>query len=154
MKKKRIILFIVNKKDKKAICLYFAMKYVHRNVGLILLTMIVFFAGMCSELERTDSCLAFQSQIVKEETIEEVNNNTAYIGNCTNKLITGLRNTLYKSRKGQERISLRGCAEFLWLKVSLHLLLFLGIAVATVGITIQSDSSTILNYIHNQDGEK
>ena len=130
------------------------MKYVHRNLLLILLSMIVLLAGMCSEIERTDSCLVSQNHSANAERLDTVKNNTMYIGNCTNKLITGLRSTFQRNRKGQGRISLRGNAELLWTKVISHLFLFFGIAVATAGTIVQSDSSAILNYIHNQDGEK
>lgn len=130
------------------------MRYVHRNLVLILLSIIVLVTGMCSEIERTDSCLVSQNYSSNAETLETIKNNTIYIGNCTNKLITGLRETFQRSRRGQGKISLRGNAEFIWMKEILHLCLFFCITVAGICTIIQSDSSAILNYIHNQDGEK
>lgn len=51
--------------------------------------------------------------ITEVDEICDVKNDTLYIGNCTNKFITGLRDTFQKSRRGQGRLSLRNYAEFL-----------------------------------------
>ena len=130
------------------------MKYIHNNLVWILLAIIVMTSGMCSEIERADSFLSFQSQSIEAEMIDNIKNTTSYIGNCTNKLITGLKDTFQRSRRGQGRISFRNYAEFLWIKKILHLLLLSCVTVAIVHLTIQSDSIAILEFIHNQDGEK
>ena len=130
------------------------MKYIHNNLVWILLAIIVMTTGMCSEIERADSFLSFQSQSIEAEMIDNIKNTTSYIGNCTNKLITGLKDTFQRSRRGQGRISFRNYAEFLWIKKILHLLLLSCVTVAIVHLTIQSDSIAILEFIHNQDGEK
>ena len=130
------------------------MKYIHNNLVWILLAIIVMITGMCSEIERADSFLSFQSQSIEAEMIDNIKNTTSYIGNCTNKLITGLKDTFQRSRRGQGRISFRNYAEFLWIKKILHLLLLSCVTVAIVHLTIQSDSIAILEFIHNQDGEK
>ena len=130
------------------------MKHIHSNLVWILLAIIVMTTGMCSEIERADSFLSFQSQSIEAEMIDNIKNTTSYIGNCTNKLITGLKDTFQRSRRGQGRISFRNYAEFLWIKKILHLLLLSCVTVAIVHLTIQSDSIAILEFIHNQDGEK
>ena len=130
------------------------MKYIHNNLVWILLAIIVMTTGMCSEIERADSFLSFQSQSIEAEMIDNIKNTTSYIGNCTNKLITGLKDTFQRSRRGQGRIGFRNYAEFLWMKKILHLLLSFFVAMSVVCPNIQSGSIAILNYIHNQDGEK
>ena len=130
------------------------MKYIHSNLVWILLAVIVMTTGMCSEIERADSFLLSQSQSMETEMIDNVKNTTSYIANCTNKLITGLKDTFQRSRRGQGRIGFRNYAEFLWMKKILHLFLSFLVAVSVVCPNIQSGSTAILNYIHNQDGEK
>ena len=130
------------------------MKYIHNNLVWILLAIIVVTTGMCFEIERADSFLSFQNQSIEAEMINHVKDTTPYIGNCTNKLITGLRDTFQRCRRGQGRISFRNYAEFLWMKKILHLILFFVVAVKVTYLTIQSDSIAILEFIHNQDGEK
>lgn len=120
----------------------------------IVLSIIILLTGMCSQKERTDSFLMFSKHVVETEQINEIKNDTSYIGNCTNKLITGLRDTFQKSRRGEGRISLRNYAEFLWLKEILQLLFSFCIIAITIELQLQSSNTTILNYIHSQDGEK
>ena len=86
--------------------------------------------------------------------IENVKSDSLYIGNCTNKLITGLRDTFQRNRRGQGRLSLRSYAEFVWLKEILQMLVFFSIAAIVFCEAIQSNSTAILEFIHNQDGEK
>ena len=130
------------------------MKYIHSNLVWILLAIIVMTTGMCSEIERADSFLLSQSQSIEAEMIDNVKNTTSYIANCTNKLITGLKDTFQRSRREQGRIGIRSYAEFLWMKNILHLLLPFFVAMSVVCLNIQSGNIAILNYIHNQDGEK
>ena len=130
------------------------MKYIHNNLVWILLAIIVMTTGMCSEIERTDSFLPSQSQSMETEMIDNEKNTTSYIGNCTNKLIAGLKDTFQGSRRGQGRIGFRNYVEFLWMKKILHLLLSFLVAVSVVCPNIQSGSIAILEFIHNQDGEK
>lgn len=130
------------------------MKYKKSSLVWIILSVIILFTGMCSELERTDSFLSYSKQVAEGNTIEEVKNDALYIGNCTNKLITGLRDAFQKSRNGQGRLSLRNYAEFIWIKEVLHRFMLFCIAATIVCFVIQSNSTAILSYIHNQDGEK
>ena len=120
----------------------------------IVLSIIILLTGMCSQKERTDSFLMFSKHVVETEQINEIKNDTSYIGNCTNKLITGLRDTFQKSRRGEGRISLRNYAEFLWLKEILQTLFSFCIAAIVTCLIIQSSNVAILEFIHNQDGEK
>lgn len=120
----------------------------------ILLSIIILLTGMCSQIERTDSFLTLPKQITEAEQICDVKNDTLYIGNCTNKLITGLRDTFQRSRRGLGRLSLRNYAEFLWLKEILQMLCSFCIAVIVACLPIQNSKTVILNYIHKQDGEK
>ncbi|MBR3602502.1 MAG: hypothetical protein IKL49_09320 [Lachnospiraceae bacterium] len=120
----------------------------------IMLSFIVLLTGMCSEIERTDSSLLTLQHMVEIDTIEEVKNDTLYIGNCTNKLITGLKNTFQRVRRGQGRISLKNYAEFLHIKEILHMLSYVCIAALFVCQPTECSKTAILNYIHNQDGEK
>ena len=130
------------------------MKHIHSNLVWILLAIIVMTTGMCSEIERTDSFLPSQSQSMETKMIDNEKNTTSYIGNCTNKLIAGLKDTFQSSRRGQGRIGFRNYAEFLWMKKILHLLLSFLVAVSVVCPNIQSGSIAIIEFIHNQDGEK
>ena len=130
------------------------MKYIHSNLVWILLAIIVATTGMCSENERADSFLSYQNQSTEAEMINHLKDTTTYIGNCTNKLITGLRDTFQRCRRGQGKISFRNYAEFLWMKKILHLILFVVVTVTFTCFTIQSDSIAILEFIHKQDGEK
>ena len=130
------------------------MKYIHSNLVWILLAIIVMTTGVCSEIERADSFLLSQSQSMETEMIDNVKNTTSYIANCTNKLITGLKDTFQRSRRGQGRIGFKNYAEFIWIKKILHLFLSFFVAMSVVCLNIQSGNIAILNYIHNQDGEK
>ena len=120
----------------------------------IILSIIVLLTGMCSEIERTDSFLPLAKCITEVDEICDVKNDTLYIGNCTNKLITGLRDTFQKSRRGQGRLSLRNYAEFLRLKEILLMLFSTCVTAIMVCSPMQSSKTAILKYIHNQDGEK
>ena len=130
------------------------MKYIHSNLVWILLAIIVATTGMCSEIERAHSFLSYRNQGTEAEMINHLKDTTTYIGNCTNKLITGLRDTFQRCRRGQGKISFRNYAEFLWMKKILHLILFVVVTVTFTCFTIQSDSIAILEFIHKQDGEK
>ena len=57
------------------------MRRTKSNIIIIILSFIVLFTGMCSEIERTDSCLSFTKQVSKTETIEQVKGDSLYIGN-------------------------------------------------------------------------
>lgn len=120
----------------------------------ILLSIIVLLTGMCSQIERTDSFLALSKQTAETDAICDVKNDTLYIGNCTSKLITGLRNTFQRNRRGQGRINFRNYAEFIWLKEILQMLCSFCIAAIVTCLIIQSSKVAILEFIHNQDGEK
>lgn len=120
----------------------------------ILLSIIVLLTGMCSQIERTDSLLLLSKQTAEADVICDIKNDTLYIGNCTNKLITGLRNTFQRNRRGQGRLSFKNYAEFLWLKEILQMLCSFGIAAIVTCLIIQSSNVAILEFIHNQDGEK
>ena len=130
------------------------MKSKRSSIVWILLSFIILFTGMCSQIERTDSFLSAQRYMAEADRIETVKNDTLYIGNCTGKLITGLRDTFQRIRRGQGRLSLRSYAEFLWLKEVLQLLLSFCITAAAVFLPTQNSNTAILNYIHKQDGEK
>lgn len=120
----------------------------------ILLSIIVLLTGMCSQIERTDSLLLLSKQTAEADVICDIKNDTLYIGNCTNKLITGLRNTFQRNRRGQGRLSFKNYAEFLWLKEILQMLCSFCIAAIVTCLIIQSSKVAILEFIHNQDGEK
>ena len=120
----------------------------------IILSIIVLLAGMCSQIERTDSFLSLPKQTAEADTICDVKSDTLYIGNCTNKLITGLRDTFQRIRRDHGRLSLRNYAEFLWLKEILQMLCSFCIAAIVTCLIIQSSNVAILEFIHNQDGEK
>ena len=130
------------------------MKYIHNNLVWILLAIIVATTGMCSEIERADSFLSYRNQSTEAEMINNVKNTNAYIGHCTNKLITGLKDTFQRNRREQRRISLRNYTEYLWFKKILHLLWLSCVTAIVTCMTIQSDSIAILEFIHKQDGEK
>ena len=130
------------------------MKSKKSNLIWILLSFIILLTGMCSGIERTDSCLVISQYVAEADTIENVKNDSLYFGNCTNKLITGLRNVFSKSRRGQGRIHLRNYAEFLWIKEILQMLSYVCIAALYVCQPTEHSKVAILNYIHNQDGEK
>ena len=120
----------------------------------IILSIIILLTGMCSQIERTDSFLALSKQTAETDAICDVKNDTLYIGNCTNKLITGLRNTFQRNRRGQGKINFRNYAEFIWLKEILLMLCSFCIAAIVTCLIIQSSKVAILEFIHNQDGEK
>lgn len=130
------------------------MKSIKSSLIWIMLSIIVLFTGVCSEIERTDSSLLTLQHMVEADTIEDVKNDTLYFGNCTNKLITGLRNTFQKIRRGQERISLRNYAEFLSIKEILQMLSYVCIAALYVCQPTERSRAAILEFIHKQDGEK
>ena len=130
------------------------MKSIKSSLIWIMLSIIVLLTGMCSEIERADSSLVTLQRMVETDTIEDIKNDTLYIGNCTNKLITGLRNAFQKSRRGQGRVSLRNYAEFLWIKEILQILSYVCIAALFVCQPTERSREAILSYIHKQDGEK
>ena len=130
------------------------MKSKKSNLIWILLSFIILLTGMCSEIKRTDSFLANAQNMVEADTIDEIKNDTLYIGNCTNKLITGLRDTFQRIRRNQGRISLKNYAEFLWIKEILQLLSYICIAALFVCQPTEHSRAAILEFIHKQDGEK
>ena len=131
------------------------MKSIRNSFVWIVLSFIILLTGMCSEIDRADSFFVTPKQYVAETyTIENIKSDTLYFGNCTNKLITGLRNTFRKIRRGQGRISLRNYAEFLSIKEILQMLSYVCIAALFVCQPTERSKAAILNYIHSQDGEK
>lgn len=144
----------IHKYLQESAALEFIMKSKKSNLIWLLLSIIVLLAGMCSEIERTDSFLVTPQHMVESDTIEGVKNDTLYIGNCTNKLITGLRDTFQKIRRGEGRIALKNYAEYFLWKEILQMLFSFAIASLVVCQPTESSKITILNYIHDQDGEK
>lgn len=145
------------------------MKSKKSSLACITLAFILLFSGMCSQIKRADSILASFQQVVLEadsdlmnsrrkaletDSIDKAEADSFYIGNCTNKLITGLRDTFQNIRRGQGRIALKTNVEFLCVEVILQAFLSLYVIVADVCSRIQGSDARILNYIHNQDGEK
>ena len=130
------------------------MKSKKSNLICIILSIIVLLAGMCSEIERTDSSLVTLQHMAETDTIEHVKSDTLYIGNCTNKLITGLRNTFQRNRRGQGKFGLRNYAEFLWIKEILQRLSYICATALFVCQPIEHSKAAILEFIHKQDGEK
>ena len=105
-------------------------------------------------MERTDSYWLYTLNGGKTYTIENIENDTFLTENCTNQLIVGFRNTFQKGRRGPAKSSLKNYAEFLWLKEILHVLCSFSVAVAVLDPMIQSSKVAILEFIHDQDGEK
>ena len=130
------------------------MKCTKSNLACILLSIIVSFTGMCLEVEKSHSYFAFQNQTSNIEVIDHQKNITLYIGNSTAKLIAGLRDTFLRNQSKKGRISLRNFADFLWVKESLQPFLNFQCTTEVLYQLVQSNSTAILNYIHNQDGEK
>ena len=130
------------------------MRRINSNFVCILLAIIVSFTGMCLENERVYSYFAFQNRASKIEIIDNQKNATLYIGNSTAKLITGLRSIFPKNQREKEKISLRNVAEMLLIKKSLQSFLNFWCSSEVLYLLIQNYRRAILNYIHNQDGEK
>ena len=133
----------------------------------ITLALILLFLGMCSQIKRADSILASFQQIISEpdfadsqrialetESIDKAEIDSSYIGNCTSKLITGLRDTFEEVRRGHGRIGLKSQVEFLCMEGILQIFVSFYTVSAAMCFKIQGSDITILNYIHNQDGEK
>lgn len=133
----------------------------------ITLAFILLFLGMCSQIKRADSVLASFQQMASEaeftdsqrivletKSIDKAEIDSSYIGNCTNKLITGLRDTFQNIRRGQGRIGLKSQVEFLCMEEILQIFASFYIVIAAMCFGIQGSDIAILNYIHNQDGEK
>ena len=130
------------------------MRRINSNFACILLAIIVSFTGMCLENERVYSYFACQNHASEIETIDNQKNATLYIGNSTAKLITGLRYAFKKNESKKESISFRNFAGMLLVKKSLQLFLNFWCTSGVLYLLIQNYSRAILNYIHNQDGEK
>ena len=130
------------------------MKSKRCSIIWILLSFIILLSGMCSEIERTDSFLSTKQYVAEADSIDNVKNDTLYIRNCTNKLITGLRGTFQRIRRGQGSPGLKNYAEFLWIKEILQMLIFFCIVAVFVCQPTERSKIAILNYIHSQDGEK
>lgn len=145
------------------------MKSKRSSLMCIALACILLFLGMCSQIKRADSVLASFQQIASEadyvltdsqqtvfgaDTIDKAEIDAFYIGNCTNKLIDGLRDTFQSIRRGQGRTTLRNQAEFLCIQEILQMFLSFYVVIAAVCYQIQGSEIKILNYIHNQDGKK
>ncbi len=139
------------------------------SVVCITLAVILLFLGMCSQFKRADSVLAsFQQMVIEAESaladgqqvsleanfIDKAEIDSSYIGNGTSRLITGLRDTFQNFRKGQGRISLKTNVEFLCIEEILQMFLSFYIVFTAVYFRIRGSETIILNYIHNQDGEK
>lgn len=130
------------------------MRCINSNFVCILLSIIVSFTGMCLEVEKAHSCLVRQNQTSEFEMIDEQKNTTLFIGDSTDKLITGLRDVFPKNQNKKGRISHRNVAEFLTVKERLRPFLNSWCAMGSLYLLVHSSSISILNYIHNQDGEK
>lgn len=135
----------------------------------IVLAVILLFLGMCSQIKRADSILAnFQQMTAKAESamtdnlqinletefINKAEIDSSYINNCTDELITGLRDTFRNFRREQGRTGLKSHVEFLCTEEILHVFASFYIIIAAMCFRIQGSDIIILNYIHNQDGEK
>lgn len=130
------------------------MKKRKSSLSCLLLVFILLFLGMCSPMNRADSFLASLKSISEAETIDKIEMDISYIGKCTNKLITGLRDTYQSIRRGQGRSYFRNSGELFFSRESLQVLLFHCFIIFAVLFQIKGSDVTILNYIHNQDGEK
>ena len=130
------------------------MKCINNNLACILLSIIVSFTGMCLEVEKAHSYLPYQNQTSEIEVIDQKKNTALYIGNSTGKLITGLRDAFPRNQSKKGRISLKSLAEFLFVKEGLQSFLHFFCTMEVLYLLIQSNSTSILIYIHNQDGEK
>lgn len=131
------------------------MKSKKSNLICIILAVILLFVGMCSQMGRTDSLVASFQNTLEADTIEDVENDTLYIGNCTSKLITGLRDTFRNlRRRGEGRTSLRNYSKFLIMEGISPILLSMILLIHVVCQQIPDGKIAILTYIHNQDGEK
>lgn len=135
----------------------------------IALAVILLFLGMCSQIKRADSILAnFQQMTAKAESamtdnlqinletefINKAEIDSSYINNCTDELITGLRDTFRNFRREQGRTGLKSQMEFLCIEEILQVFASFYIIIAAMCFKIQGSDIIILNYIHNQDGEK
>lgn len=118
------------------------------------LVLILLFLGMCSPVQRADSVLASFRHISEVETIEKNEVDSSFIGRGTNKLITGLRSTFQNIRRGQGRVHVRNSGDLFLIRENLQTLLLTCFAVFTAILQILGSDVKILNYIHNQDGEK
>ena len=130
------------------------MKSKKSNLICVLLAIIVLLTGMCSQAKRTDSCLAYFHQMDTADSIAKTENESLYIGNCTGKLITGLRSSIQRLQRVQGRNGVKNYAEFLWIKVILHMSAVFYVITVLGSRFTQNSETTILNYIHAQDGEK
>ena len=136
------------------ILLYF-MSRKQRNLICSILVLIMFFIGMCSIIERTDSLSSFsQLTFANSDTIEAIKHDTVLIYSSDNKLITTLRDTFLRTQKNYRTFNLRNYAEFLWIKEILHILSILSVTTIFISEKIEYGKRMILTYIHNQDGEK
>lgn len=136
------------------ILLYF-MSRKQRNLICSILILIMFFIGMCSIIERTDSLSSFsQLTFANSDTIEAIKHDTVLIYSSDNKLITTLRDTFLRTQKNYRTFNLRNYAEFLWIKEILHILSILSVTTIFISEKIEYGKRMILTYIHNQDGEK
>lgn len=136
------------------ILLYF-MSRKQRNLICSILILIMFFIGMCSIIERTDSLSSFsQLTFANSDTIEAIKHDTVLIYSSDNKLITTLKDTFLRTQKNYRTFNLRNYAEFLWIKEILHILSILSVTTIFISEKIEYGKRMILTYIHNQDGEK
>lgn len=126
-----------------------------RNLICSILILIMFFIGMCSIIERTDSLSSFsQLTLADSDTLEAIKHDTILIYSSGNKLITTLRDTFLRTQRNYRTFNLRNYAEFLWIKEILQILSILSVTTIFISEKIEYSKQMILTYIHNQDGEK
>lgn len=120
----------------------------------MVLAFILLFLGMCSQVKRADSLLASFHHISEADTIEKMELDISYIGKCTSKMITGLRNTVQSIRREQGRNHFRNSGELFLFRERLDIMFFSCFLFIATVILIKGSDITIRKYIHDQDGEK
>lgn len=119
------------------------------------LVWILFFLGMCSQITRADSLLVNLQPAAEESTIERVGLDGSSIEKCTYRLLNGLRESFRGVRReSQLRSNLRWNTHFLAVEDTAKIFWGFGCLAAAVRYQIQDSESIILDYIHQQDGEK
>lgn len=120
----------------------------------LLLAFILLFSGMCSQIQRADSMLSGSSSVSTQDEIQSIPVDSSYIRTCTRPLISGMREALQSLKIRQERPHFESNIQLHYGEAILHNLLFYCAVFAVSVCSVRNSEAAILNFIHNQDGEK
>ena len=129
------------------------MKEVGSRAVCFMIALILLLSGMCSQSLRADSSFVNVSNTSEADSICK-GIDFSYEKNCTNQMVTGMRDCVAVVRKVYSRLNIKSILNFLWVKGISSNLRFYYITAMFICSRIMYSETAILKFIHGQDGKK